>query len=206
MIELNQFAKDDRVFKMNKLRGITEMSLDLNELDNSDNLKDGRPSNALLIYHVTANDDFTHFEPHTPQYKKLKNGEFVSLTLRITDQKNNIITDGPWVTVVLHVCDCKNIIPFKNGVWKMIKPRTFTANFSWNKRNRQKVIVTHSPSEIDQNQQLLVRFPNLGSDDIIIPGMANLSFNIELSTTSDPKRTLVSNIGRAIIKKITSQV
>ena len=35
MIELNQFAKDDRVFKMNKLRGITEMSLDLNELDNS---------------------------------------------------------------------------------------------------------------------------------------------------------------------------
>ena len=48
MIELNQFAKDDQVFKMNKLRGITEMSLDLNELDNSDNLKDGRPSNALL--------------------------------------------------------------------------------------------------------------------------------------------------------------
>ena len=25
---------------------------------------------------------------------------------------------------------------------------------------RQKVIVTHNPSEIDQNQQLLVRFPN----------------------------------------------
>ena len=40
MIELYQFAKDDRVFKMNKLRGITEMSLDLNKLDNSDNLKD----------------------------------------------------------------------------------------------------------------------------------------------------------------------
>ena len=32
--------------------------------------------------------------------------------------------------------------------------------------------------------------------------MANLSFNIELSTTADPKRTLVSNIGRAIIKKL----
>ena len=26
-----------------------------------------------------------HFEPQTPQYKKLKNGEIVSLTLRITD-------------------------------------------------------------------------------------------------------------------------
>ena len=28
------------------------------------------------------------------------------------------------------------------------------------KGTRQKVIVTHNPSEIDQNQLLLVRFPN----------------------------------------------
>ena len=68
------------------------------------------------------------------------------------------------------------------------------------KGTRQKVIVTHNPSEIDQNQLLLVRFPNLGSDDIIMPGTANFSFNIELSSTADPKRTLVSNIGRAIVK------
>ena len=40
---------------------------------------------------------------------------------------------------------------------------------------RQKVIVTHNPSEIDQNQDLLVRFPNLGSHDIIVPGTANLN-------------------------------
>ena len=52
-------------------------------------------------------EDFTSFEPHTPQYKKLKNGELVSLTLRITDQKKNIITNGPKVTVVLHIRDCK---------------------------------------------------------------------------------------------------
>ena len=70
------------------------------------------------------------------------------------------------------------------------------------KGTRQKVIVTHNPSEIGQVQDLLVRFPNLGSNDVIIPGMANLSFNIELSSTTDPNRTLVSNIGRAIIKKL----
>ena len=64
------------------------------------------------------------------------------------------------------------------------------------------MIVTHNPSEIDQVQELLVRFPNLSSDDIIIPGTANLSFNIELSSTVDTNRTLVSNIGRAIIKKL----
>ena len=70
------------------------------------------------------------------------------------------------------------------------------------KGTRQKVIVTHNPSEIDQAQELLVRFPNLGSDDIIIPGMANLSFNIELTSAVDANRTLVSNIGRVIMKKL----
>ena len=58
------------------------------------------------------------------------------------------------------------------------------------------------PGEIDQNQLVLVRFPNLGSDDVIVPGKANLSFNTELTSTTDPNRTLVSNIGRAIIKKL----
>ena len=67
---------------------------------------------------------------------------------------------------------------------------------------RQKVIVIHNSSEIDQAQELLVRFPNLGSDDVIIPGTANLSFNIELTSTVDANRTLVSNIGRTIIKKL----
>ena len=70
------------------------------------------------------------------------------------------------------------------------------------KGTRQKVIVTHNPSEIDQNQELLVRFPNLGSDDVIIPGTANLNFNIELTSTVDANRTLVSKIGRDIIKKL----
>ena len=53
------------------------------------------------------------------------------------------------------------------------------------KGTRQKVIVTHNPSEIDQAQELLVRFSNLGNDDLIIPGTANLSFNIELTSTVD---------------------
>ena len=70
------------------------------------------------------------------------------------------------------------------------------------KGTRQKLIITQNPSEIDQVQELLVRFPNLGSDDVIIPGMANISFNIELTSTVDTNRTLVSNIGRAIVKKL----
>ena len=103
IIELSQFETDDQVTKTNKLKGITEITLNLDELNNNNNLKDGRPSNELLIYYVDAHEDFTRFEPQTPQYRKLKNGEFTSLNLRITDQ-NNVITDGPQVTVVLHVC------------------------------------------------------------------------------------------------------
>ena len=103
IIELNQFEIDDQVTKTNKLKGITEITLNLDELNNSDNLKDGRPSNELLTYHMTSNEDFTRFKPQIPQYRKLKNGEFTSLNLRITDQNNNVITDGLQVTVVLHV-------------------------------------------------------------------------------------------------------
>ena len=107
IIELNQFEVDDQVTKMNKLKGITEITLNLNELNNSANLKDGRLNNELLTCHVTNDKDFMHFEPQTPQYKAFKNGEFTSLNLRIIDQNNNIITDGLQVTVALHIRDRK---------------------------------------------------------------------------------------------------
>ena len=107
MVKLNQFEVDDQVTKMNKLKGITEIALNLDELNNSVNLKDGRPSNKLLTYYVANDKDFTCFKPQSPQYKKLKNGEFTYLNLRITDQNNNVITGGPQVTVVLHIRNCK---------------------------------------------------------------------------------------------------
>ena len=113
MVELNQFEVDDQVTKMNKLKGITEITLNLDELNNSNNLKDGRPSNSLLIYYVTSNEDFMRFKPQNPQHKKLKNGEFTSLNLRITDQNNNVITDGLQVTVVLHIHNRKIYSPIK---------------------------------------------------------------------------------------------
>ena len=85
---------------------------------------------------------------------------------------------------------------------KQLNPERSLRTAKGIKGTRQKVIVTHNPSEIDQNQQLLIRFPNLGSDDVIIPGTVNLSFNIELSSTADLKRKLVSNIGRAIVQEL----
>ena len=63
IVELNQFEVDDQVTKTNKLKGIMEMIINLDELNNSVNLKDGRPSNELLTYHVTDDEDFMCFEP-----------------------------------------------------------------------------------------------------------------------------------------------
>ena len=92
-----------QIIKTNKLAKVTNMSLKLDELNNSDNLEDGHLSNTLIRYYMPGSKNFTRFKPMIPRYKKLKYGETVSLTLKITDQNNNIITNGPGTTVVLHI-------------------------------------------------------------------------------------------------------
>ena len=65
------------------------------------------------------------------------------------------------------------------------------------KGNRQSIVVTNNPSTIDANQTLTVRFPNLGTNDVIVPGTARIAFNIVLDGGED------NNLGRAIVKKIS---
>ena len=72
IVELNQFEVDDQVTKTNKLKGITEMTLNLDELNNSVNLKDGRPSNELLTYHVTDDKDLRISNPKPHNIGNLK--------------------------------------------------------------------------------------------------------------------------------------
>ena len=50
MVKLNQFVVDDQVIKTNKLKGIMEMIINLDELNNCDNLEDGHPRNTLFMY------------------------------------------------------------------------------------------------------------------------------------------------------------
>ena len=95
-------SRDD-VLRTNKLNKIMKVAISMNELNNSDNLEDGRPSNTLFTYYVTSSEDFTRFKPCNPRYMKLKYGEIVSLTLKIMDQNNNIINNGPGTTAVLYI-------------------------------------------------------------------------------------------------------
>ena len=44
MVELNQFVVDDQVIKKHKLKGIMEMTINLDELNNSNYLEDRNPA------------------------------------------------------------------------------------------------------------------------------------------------------------------
>ena len=104
---LTDLSNDSQIIRTNILAKVIDMIINLDELNDSDNLEDGHPSNTSFMHYVFDSEDFTRFKPATPQYKALKGGQIVSLTLRITDQNNTVITDGPGTTVVLHIRDCK---------------------------------------------------------------------------------------------------
>ena len=58
--------------RTNKLVNDTKITISLNELDNSDNLEDGKPRNILFTYFVTSPEYFMRFKPQSPQYKNLR--------------------------------------------------------------------------------------------------------------------------------------
>ena len=72
MVELNEFLVDDQVIKKNKLKGIMEITLNLDELNNSNNLEDGHPSNSLLTYYVTSGGDLHVSNPKPHNIGNLK--------------------------------------------------------------------------------------------------------------------------------------
>ena len=102
-LKLQMMDSSTDILRTNKLEQITKMVIILNKVDNSYNLEDGRSSNTLFTYYVIGPEYSTHFKSRTPQHKKLKNGMITSLTLKIIDQVNNIIADGPGITVVLYI-------------------------------------------------------------------------------------------------------
>ena len=71
---------------------------------------------------------------------------------------------------------------------------------------RQSVVITNNPSTIDKNDLLLVRFPNLSNNDVIVPRTVRLAFEIEINSKTDANATIYQNIGRSIIKKTTIRI
>ena len=73
------------------------------------------------------------------------------------------------------------------------------------KGKRKSIVVTNNPSTIDAAQTLLVRFPNLGDSDVIVPGTIRLAFTINLDSP-DANASVVQNLGRVIVRKTTIRI
>ena len=63
-LKLQMLDSRNDVLRTNKLEKVTKMVISLNELDNSDNLEDGRPSIILFTYYCPEYS--MCFEPNTP--------------------------------------------------------------------------------------------------------------------------------------------
>ena len=62
------------------------------------------------------------------------------------------------------------------------------------------MVLTSDPSSVVPGDTLAVRFPELGENEVIAPGSFFVSFALKLKGKKDEARTVVSNIGRRIIK------
>ena len=71
---------------------------------------------------------------------------------------------------------------------------------------RQRITVTNNPSTISKGQRLLVSFPNISSEDVIVPGTTLLTFDLTVNSTDDANATIYPNVGRNIIKKLTIKI
>ena len=71
-LKLQMMDSHNDIQRTNKLVNGTKITISLNELNNSDNLEDGKPSNTLFMYFVTSPKYFMCFEPQSPQYKNLR--------------------------------------------------------------------------------------------------------------------------------------
>ena len=83
---------------------------------------------------------------------------------------------------------------------KLNPQRSYREGFAL-KGLRQHIIKTNNPSTIGPGELLIIRFPDLKENQIIIPSTMKLTFNISLAGT-DANRTLVGNLGRNIIRKL----
>ena len=88
---------------------------------------------------------------------------------------------------------------------QILNPDQNTKQFYGVKGEKQRVILSHTPSTIGANEDLYVTIPNPGADCVIFPGSLKLLFQLELES-SDPERGIVQNIGKSLIEDLKIEV
>ena len=104
---------------MNKILGISNgnfidtllskkmFSFKINKLSTTDNIFNGKPSDALFTGYLNKKDisfgDIVYFEPNNIQYKKLVNGVIDQLKVSLVDGDGNEILSNFKILIVLHI-------------------------------------------------------------------------------------------------------
>ena len=103
---------------MNKILGISNgnyvdtllskkmFSFKINKLTTTDNILNGKPSDALFTGYLNKDisfGDIVYFEPTNVQYKKLVNGFIDQLKVSLVDGDDNEISSNFKISIVLHV-------------------------------------------------------------------------------------------------------
>ena len=74
-------------------------------------------------------------------------------------------------------------------------------NFAFNGKHK-KVLKVNIPKIGYPGQHIDVQIPSGSKDHTIVPNTLKLSFNLDLEPAKDKTRSLVSNVERALVKKI----
>ena len=74
-------------------------------------------------------------------------------------------------------------------------------NFAFNGKHK-KVLEVNIPKIGYPGQHIDVQIPSGSKDHTIVPNTLKLSFNLDLESAKDKTRSLVSNVERALVKKI----
>ena len=103
---------------MNKILGISNgnyvdmllskkmFSFKINKLSTTDNILNGKPSDALFTGYLNKDisfGDIVYFEPANIQYKKLANGLIDQLKVSLVDGDGNEILSNFKISIVLHI-------------------------------------------------------------------------------------------------------
>ena len=81
-------------------------SFKINKLSTTDNILNGKPSNALFTGYLNKDilfGDIVYFEPSNVQYKKLVNGVIDQLKVSLVDGDGNEILSNFKISIILHI-------------------------------------------------------------------------------------------------------
>ena len=69
------------------------------------------------------------------------------------------------------------------------------------KGKREHIAMANTPNIACPTQHIDIEIPQVSRDHVLVPDSVKITFNLEIES-KDKKRSVVNNVGRALVKKI----